>query len=76
MTIIHSQNKLLNDVYPDKFRDRVAKSAIASGIDLIFNDQAPGELEPGSTFVKTDNGKTIKADLVVLLFSTIHPPFY
>nr|BAE66642.1 hypothetical protein [Flammulina velutipes] len=64
VTIVHSQKKLLNSVYPDKFRDRAAQ-AYRPRTKLVLDDQIPGELTPGATSVTTRNGKTITADLIV-----------
>ena len=73
MTIVHSQNKLLNDVYPDKFRDRLAKLLAEAGVDIVYSDNAPSELAPGSTNLTTENGKTIPADLVVRTIAILPP---
>ncbi|KAG8904173.1 hypothetical protein FRB99_002121 [Tulasnella sp. 403] len=67
VTIVHSQDYLLNDVYPDKFRKRVVDKARANGTDVILNDRASVPQGQYSS-VTTEKGVNIEADLVVPLW--------
>ncbi|KAF8178480.1 hypothetical protein BJ912DRAFT_664608 [Pholiota molesta] len=65
VTIVHGQDLLLNDAYPNCFRKDVAKGLRSRGIEIVLNDWVD-ELEPSeSGVIKTRNGKRIIADLVI-----------
>jgi apoptosis-inducing factor 2 len=81
ITILQRGSKLLSSVYPDGFRNRIAKQLKARGVNLIFEDALDidseariatvGELQ---TF-KTKGGRELKADLVVCLDPISFFPF-
>ncbi|KAF9471446.1 FAD/NAD-P-binding domain-containing protein [Pholiota conissans] len=65
VTIVHSQNLLLNDAYPNYFRKDVATGLRKREVDIVLSDYVD-DLEPTeSGVIKTRNGKRIIADLVV-----------
>ena len=63
VTIVHAGKKLLNDTYPDKYRDKVEKDLRARKVELILGDFVEDLAQTGP--VKTRNGKEIDADLIV-----------
>ncbi|KAH9850134.1 FAD/NAD-P-binding domain-containing protein [Lenzites betulinus] len=68
VTIVHSEAKLLNDAYPDKFRDDIERRARARGVDFILGDKLDVPPE-GTVGVTTQKGKSISdADLVIPAF--------
>ncbi|KAI0354848.1 FAD/NAD-P-binding domain-containing protein [Trametes cingulata] len=70
VTVVHSENLLLNDTYPDKFRKDIERRARLRGIDFILGDKLDVPPE-GTIGVTTHNGKQIPdADLVVQAFGS------
>ncbi|KAI0823945.1 FAD/NAD-P-binding domain-containing protein [Trametes gibbosa] len=70
VTIVHSDAKLINDTYPDKFRKDIERRARALGIEFILGDKLDTPPE-GTVGVTTHNGKSIPdADLVVPAFGS------
>ncbi|KAI0365681.1 FAD/NAD-P-binding domain-containing protein [Pilatotrama ljubarskyi] len=70
VTVVHSENLLLNDTYPDKFRKDIERRARLRGIDFILGDKLDVPPE-GTVGVTTHNGKQISdADLVVQAFGS------
>lgn len=66
VTIVHGQDLLLNNTYPDKWRKDVEQRLRRRGVNLVMGDIVPSDAlasEGGS--VKTRNGKTITTDLIV-----------
>ncbi|KAI8986166.1 FAD/NAD-P-binding domain-containing protein [Trametes punicea] len=70
VTIVHSDNLLVNDTYPEKFRRDIEHRARLRGIDFILGDRL--DIPPeGTVGVTTYNGKRIPdADLVVQAFGS------
>ncbi|EKM50736.1 uncharacterized protein PHACADRAFT_178488 [Phanerochaete carnosa HHB-10118-sp] len=70
VTIVHSGTRLLNDAYPDKFRDRMEQTVRARGVALVAEDYVDVFPEPlATTDVVTRAGKIIRgADLVIPAF--------
>ncbi|KAG9026740.1 hypothetical protein FRB95_008512 [Tulasnella sp. JGI-2019a] len=64
VTVIHSQDQLLNATYPPKYRQTVLDAAATAGINMIFKDRAHVPVGP-CTSVKTENGLEIPTDLVI-----------
>ncbi|KAG6807668.1 hypothetical protein H0H93_001257, partial [Arthromyces matolae] len=64
VTIVHSDNLLLNKAYPDKFRKNVEKSLRARGVNLLLGDFVANDALT-STSIVTRNGKTLTPDLVI-----------
>ncbi|KAF8918888.1 hypothetical protein CPB85DRAFT_1279205 [Mucidula mucida] len=64
VTIVQGTAKLLNDTYPDKFRNRLASSVTARGINIVYDDFIDQVPASETTAIKTRNGKTLEADLV------------
>ena len=66
VTIVHGGSKLLTSVYPDKFRDDIARRVTARGIELVFDDYVDEFPEPGAQGLTTRKGTRFEtADLVV-----------
>lgn len=70
MTIVHGQAELLNDAYPDKFRQEVNRKLRARGIETVLGDHIDIP-DDGSeiTDVTARSGRVLKADLVVCQYS-------
>ena len=69
VTLVHSRDKLMNDVYPAKFRDGLAKQLLELGVNLHFGDSIEGEHDfetTGHTTVKTKKGESLpEVDLII-----------
>lgn len=66
ITIIHSDNLLLNNAYPDKFRTAVAVKLKAKNINILLNDYVDSnEIQAGKVITRSANSVT--ADLLVSL---------
>ncbi|KAH6904122.1 hypothetical protein BKA70DRAFT_1297126 [Coprinopsis sp. MPI-PUGE-AT-0042] len=64
VTVVHSQDKLFNGAYPDKFRCWALTRIQKAGVDVVLDDLLEDvEISAGS--VTTKKGKVIKADLVI-----------
>lgn len=70
VTLVHSGKNVLNDAYPDKFRNALAASTKARGVDIILEDFIDDIPTGPITSVTTRSGKKLDADLLV---STPHP---
>lgn len=70
VTILHAERHLLNAAYPDSFRQRLDAQFQKVGVRLVLDDVAldlPSDpLEEIHGPVRTKNGKTLDADLIVL----------
>ncbi|KAG9008496.1 hypothetical protein FRB94_013220 [Tulasnella sp. JGI-2019a] len=64
ITIVHSQDQLLNAAYPAKYRQAILDAALDKDINVILSDHAN---VPEGPFVsiKTENGYAMPADLVI-----------
>ncbi|KAJ3881290.1 hypothetical protein F5051DRAFT_121055 [Lentinula edodes] len=77
ITIIHRENHLLNATYPDKYRIAVQKQLEGRGITVLTGDaisasdasKVSGSQIPKDGFI-TEQGKTLKADLVIPTWGT------
>ncbi|KAK0208923.1 hypothetical protein DFS33DRAFT_1306417 [Desarmillaria ectypa] len=65
VTIIHGGSKLLNDAYPDRFRNKMENGMKSRGVEIVYNDYLDDIPASGVESVTTRNGKIIKADLFV-----------
>lgn len=69
VTLVHSRDKLMNDVYPAKFRDGLAKQLLDLGVNLHFGDSIEGEHDfetTGHTTIKTKKGESLpEVDLII-----------
>ncbi|EKM54713.1 uncharacterized protein PHACADRAFT_185597 [Phanerochaete carnosa HHB-10118-sp] len=72
VTLVHSGTRLLNDVYPDKFRKSMEQKVLSRGVTLINQDYIDVFPEPlHTTDIVTRGGKTIKGvDLVIQAFGS------
>ena len=64
LTIVHSRDLLLNDVYPDRWRRQVNESLQKRGVRLVLGDRVD-DVVPKDGKIVTRSGKEIPADLVV-----------
>ncbi|TFK33092.1 FAD/NAD(P)-binding domain-containing protein [Crucibulum laeve] len=65
VTIVHSQKHLLNDTYPQSWREDVQRRIELRGVDVILSDYIDSlELKEGGKLT-TRGGKVLKADLIV-----------
>jgi len=69
VTIVHSQELLMNDAYPEKWRKDVVRRVRARGIELVLGDYVD-DMDTSSGFITTRKGHKITADLVVSIFIT------
>ena len=69
VTVVHSEAQLLNDAYPQKFREDIERRARLRGIDIVLRDKV--DMLPEATIgVVTRNGRHLPdADLVVCIMS-------
>ncbi|KAK7064070.1 FAD/NAD(P)-binding domain-containing protein [Favolaschia claudopus] len=65
VTIVHGDTLLMSAQYPDRFRKGFEKRLRDRGISVILNDFVDEFPAPGPTTVKTRNGHSIDADLVI-----------
>ncbi|KAK0466346.1 uncharacterized protein EV420DRAFT_1511174 [Desarmillaria tabescens] len=65
VTIIHGGSKLLNDTYPDRFRNKMENGMKSRGVEIVYNDYLDDIPTSGAESVTTRKGKTIKGDLFV-----------
>ena len=65
VTIIHGDNLLLNDAYPDSFRKTVARSIRKRDVNVILNDRVDDMTISDAGIVTTRSGRKLVADLVV-----------
>jgi NADH dehydrogenase FAD-containing subunit len=64
---VHSQPKLLSDLFSDGVRDRFHDKLLAKGVKLVFNEKV-SKLEPlkeGDHVLETESGKQIASDLTI-----------
>ncbi|TFK21470.1 FAD/NAD(P)-binding domain-containing protein [Coprinopsis marcescibilis] len=65
VTLVHNQDNLLNNTYPERFRQAALARVRKTGTEVILGDRLE-ELEPSSVgTVRTKKGRTIHADLVI-----------
>ncbi|EJT98551.1 FAD/NADP-binding domain-containing protein [Dacryopinax primogenitus] len=64
VTLVHGDRALLNDTYPEKFRQCVAQGLSSRGVEFLFSDYVDTLPAPGES-VTTRNGKILQADLVI-----------
>ncbi|KIJ42085.1 hypothetical protein M422DRAFT_171420 [Sphaerobolus stellatus SS14] len=63
--LVHGPPKLLNDVYPDRFRDNVAHRLKAKNVILILGDYIDNLDDPRA---RTRKGVSLNADLILTAF--------
>lgn len=59
---------LLNDVYPDKFREELEKRLKGKNVDVVLNDAIAGSVPPEDVryrSVRTREGRELRCDLLV-----------
>ncbi|KAJ3522702.1 hypothetical protein NMY22_g11776 [Coprinellus aureogranulatus] len=64
ITVVHSRKLLLNDVYPDHWRQQVNDSLLKRGVNLVLGERVD-DVEPKDGKLTTRSGKVIPADLVI-----------
>lgn len=65
VTLVHRQNGLVNEVYSDKFRKSLLDATTKLGTEVILGDRISPDIASENGVVTTEQGKRIKADLVV-----------
>ena len=65
VTIVHKGWKLINNTYPDKFRDFLEQKVRKLGIKIIFEDVVVDEEPSADGWTTTAGGKRIRAGLIV-----------
>lgn len=65
VTIVHNQELLLNDAYPNYFREDVARGLEKRDVEIILNDSIADMDISDAGIVSTANGRRLIADLVV-----------
>lgn len=69
VTIVHSGNMLLSDVYPEKFRKDMERRCLARGINVVFSEYVDTFPEAGTVSFTTRKGTQFAtADLVIPAF--------
>jgi hypothetical protein len=71
---VHSRKSVLNDTYPESWRENVATQFLKRGVKLVLDDFVDDfEIEDGH--ITTRGKKTIPADLVVCYFLLVISTF-
>ncbi|TFK19271.1 FAD/NAD(P)-binding domain-containing protein [Coprinopsis marcescibilis] len=65
VTIVHRGKQLLNDLYPEWWRNQVVDKTRSMGIDVLLQDQLESVETSSEGTVTTKKGQVIAADLVV-----------
>lgn len=65
ITIVHGDELLLNEAYPNSFRKSVAKSVRKRDVTVILDDRVDDMSISDASIVTTHNGRKLVADLVV-----------
>jgi NADH dehydrogenase FAD-containing subunit len=68
VTIVHGEELLLNEAYPDSFRKTVARSIRKRDVNVILDDRVDDMTISDAGIVTTRNGRKLVADLVVRLY--------
>ncbi|KAF9520561.1 hypothetical protein BS47DRAFT_1335729 [Hydnum rufescens UP504] len=64
VTIVHAHSLLLNDAYPDKFRNSTVARVKQFGVNLVLDDKLES-LPEGTTTATTTKGQKLTADLFI-----------
>ncbi|KAF5381264.1 hypothetical protein D9615_008414 [Tricholomella constricta] len=67
VTIVHGNDRILNDAYPEKFRKDVERRLRLRGVELVLGDIVPEAAAANSVEkpITTRNGKVLTPDLVI-----------
>jgi NADH dehydrogenase FAD-containing subunit len=65
VTIVHGQDQLLNDAYPEKFRTKALQRIQKTGTEVVLDDYVDVTEPSEDGTVTTRKGKKIKASLIV-----------
>ncbi|PVZ98436.1 hypothetical protein BB558_005562 [Smittium angustum] len=71
ITLIHDESMILNEEYPESYRNKIQKKLENEGIELILNDKA--KIESGKNYgypikgrwLETESGKMVFSDMQV-----------
>ncbi|KAI0068110.1 FAD/NAD(P)-binding domain-containing protein [Artomyces pyxidatus] len=63
--IVHGGSQLLNDTYPEKYRERIEQDVRSRNVQIVFNDYVDDDKPNEAGTITTRNGKVLQADLVV-----------
>ncbi|KAF5381393.1 hypothetical protein D9615_008403 [Tricholomella constricta] len=67
VTIVHGNDRILNDAYPEKFRKDIERRLQLRGVELVLGDIVPEDAATNSVEkpITTRNGKVLTPDLVL-----------
>ncbi|KAH7330633.1 hypothetical protein B0J17DRAFT_737604, partial [Rhizoctonia solani] len=65
VVITHGGKEVMNKTYPVKFRRSLLDAVTNKGIEVILRDKISPDALPQDGYVTTQNGKRIRADLVI-----------
>jgi hypothetical protein len=65
LNLIHRGRALMNDAYPDKYRNALHEMLSKAGVNVILNDSIVDETPNEEGVFITDGGQPIAADLIV-----------
>lgn len=65
VTLVHGQQQLLNDTYPNRYRDSLLTRVKKTGADVVLGDYVDATEPSSDGTITTRKGKQLRADLVV-----------
>ncbi|KAG8785649.1 hypothetical protein FRC12_017325 [Ceratobasidium sp. 428] len=65
VNLVHRNRALMNDTYPDKYRQSLHDMLIKSGVNIILNDMIVDESVNADGMFMTVSGQPIAADLLI-----------
>jgi len=65
VVLVHGQDALLNEAYPDRFRAKAYHRLKQTGTEIILQDHVDTQEPSADGIVTTRSGKSIQADLVI-----------
>lgn len=69
VTLIHRGRALMNNAYPDKYRNSLLEMLQKGGVEVILGDSLVNESPERGGTVTTLSGREISADLIVSIRS-------
>ncbi|KAG8720397.1 hypothetical protein FRC08_000344 [Ceratobasidium sp. 394] len=65
VNLVHRGRALMNDTYPDKYRNSLHDMLTKAGVNIILNDMVVDESPNAEGVFQTVNGQSIAADLLI-----------